>query len=97
MCAFLFNNIDIVFYRSSNTISRRGVNLKVKAIANRNISSTHSNGPSVDHVMSEPYNTLSENVSPAMRMMTLNQKSTIDDNSNATAVDDVCNLPMTDF
>ena len=48
--------------------------MKVKAMANRNISATHSNGTSIDHVMSEPYNTLSDNLSPinALRMMTLN-------------------------
>ena len=72
----------------------------MKAMANRNMSSTRSNGGnSIDHAMSEHYNTLSENVSPAnaLRMMTLNQKSTIDENSNIATIDDICNLPMTDF
>ena len=68
-------------------------------MVNRNISGAQSNGNSVDRVMSDQYNTLSENLSPinAMRMMTLNQKSTMDENSIQAAIDDVCNLPMTDF
>lgn len=85
---------------SSNTINRRGVGMRARVIANRNISATQSNGTSIDHVVSEPYNTLSENISPvnALRMMTLNQKSTMEENSLAAAgLDDVCNLPMTDF